>query len=152
PSCDDAISCTLDACSEGLKSCTHTTNDGACNDGLFCNGVETCNATTGCVAGTPPCDDGVACTVDTSDEASDTCQFTPNDAPCDNGSFCDGAEKCTQSGCAAGTPPCAAGTTCIEQTDTCCTPESDGAFCARLGDNCGTVTAADNCGVTRTVA
>jgi hypothetical protein len=32
-----------------------------------------------------------------------------------------------------------------------CTPESNSAFCARLGKNCGSVTAADNCGTTRTV-
>jgi hypothetical protein len=196
PNCDDAISCTVDACVESSQSCTHTTKDAACNDGLFCNGVETCSASTGCVAGTPPCtnvcdetndkcvqcltdtqcsdglfcngteacvgnvcvagtapcNDGVACTTDSCNETSDTCQFTPNDALCDDALFCDGAEKCTSTGCAAGTPPCAAGATCNEQTDTCCTPESDTAFCSRVGKNCGTVTAADNCGVTRTVA
>jgi hypothetical protein len=195
PNCDDSIACTTDACVESSKSCTHTANNAACDDGQFCDGVETCNAATGCVAGTPPCtnvcdetndkcvqcltdaqcsdglfcngaetcvgnvcvagtppcNDGVACTADTCNEATDTCQFTPNDAFCDDGLFCDGAEKCTASGCTAGTPPCAAGATCNEQTDTCCTPETDTAFCSRLGKNCGTVTAPDNCGVARTV-
>ncbi len=33
-----------------------------------------------------------------------------------------------------------------------CLPEGDLAFCARLGKNCGTVVASDNCGVPRTVA
>lgn len=33
-----------------------------------------------------------------------------------------------------------------------CLPESDVAFCIRLGKNCGAVTAADNCDVSRTVA
>jgi hypothetical protein len=32
-----------------------------------------------------------------------------------------------------------------------CAPESDAAFCSRLGKNCGQVTDADNCGVMRTV-
>jgi peptidoglycan/xylan/chitin deacetylase (PgdA/CDA1 family) len=32
-----------------------------------------------------------------------------------------------------------------------CTPESNTAFCSRLGKNCGSVTANDNCGVSRTV-
>ena len=32
-----------------------------------------------------------------------------------------------------------------------CTPETDAAFCSRLGKNCGPVTAADNCGGSRTV-
>jgi hypothetical protein len=33
-----------------------------------------------------------------------------------------------------------------------CVPEGDVAFCTRLGKNCGTVTANDNCGARRTVA
>jgi peptidoglycan/xylan/chitin deacetylase (PgdA/CDA1 family) len=32
-----------------------------------------------------------------------------------------------------------------------CTPESNTAFCSRLGKNCGSVTANDNCGTSRTV-
>jgi hypothetical protein len=47
---------------------------------------------------------------------------------------------------------CRAGQTCTggwcEQP---CTPESDDAFCARLGYDCDPVTAADNCGNSRTV-
>jgi hypothetical protein len=34
---------------------------------------------------------------------------------------------------------------------TSCTPETDSAFCARLGKSCGTVTANDTCGTSRTV-
>jgi hypothetical protein len=33
-----------------------------------------------------------------------------------------------------------------------CTPESDAAFCSRLGASCGSMTAADNCGTSRTVS
>jgi peptidoglycan/xylan/chitin deacetylase (PgdA/CDA1 family) len=33
-----------------------------------------------------------------------------------------------------------------------CTPETGPAFCSRLGANCGSVTASDNCGTTRTVS
>jgi peptidoglycan/xylan/chitin deacetylase (PgdA/CDA1 family) len=33
-----------------------------------------------------------------------------------------------------------------------CTPESNSAFCTRLGKNCGSVTANDNCGASRTVS
>jgi hypothetical protein len=35
---------------------------------------------------------------------------------------------------------------------TACTPESNTAFCSRLGKNCGSVTANDNCGTSRTVS
>ena len=50
------------------------TSDPECDDGLFCNGSETCNlGTTQCEAGTPKpdsviCDDGVVCSL------NDTCQ------------------------------------------------------------------------------
>ena len=37
----------------------------ACNDGLYCNGLETCDALNGCQVGTPPnCNDSVSCTID----------------------------------------------------------------------------------------
>lgn len=48
-----------------------------CDDGLFCNGVETCFATV-CVPGTPVnCDDSDFCTVDTCNEVTDTCDNDP---------------------------------------------------------------------------
>lgn len=64
----------------------------------------TCNAASGCVPGTvAACDDGIACTVDTCVEASDTCGHAPSDQLCDNGRFCDGRERCESSyGCEAG--------------------------------------------------
>ncbi len=38
-------------------------------------------------------------------------------------------------------------------TNVCgCTPETNAQFCARLGTNCGSVTSADNCGVSRTAS
>ncbi|MEL6543879.1 MAG: hypothetical protein AAFQ82_04590, partial [Myxococcota bacterium] len=43
-----------------------------CDDGLFCNGVESCEATSGCVGGTAPAvDDGDVCTTDSCDETND---------------------------------------------------------------------------------
>jgi len=48
-----------------------------CDDGAFCNGAETC-VTGACQPGTPPsCDDGVACTVDSCNEATDSCDHAP---------------------------------------------------------------------------
>ena len=42
-------------------------NNSDCDDHVFCNGAETClNGV--CQPGTPPCDDGIACTTDTCDE------------------------------------------------------------------------------------
>ena len=80
--------------------------DPDCDDGLYCNGVEDC-VSGSCVAGTPvSCDDGVACTDDACNEGTDSCDNTPNDAACDNGLFCDGAETCHASlDCQGGTAP-----------------------------------------------
>ena len=74
--------------------------------------------TTDC-ASDSECDDGIACTVDTCDLTTGTCEFAPDDTLCDNGAFCDGQETCdADSGCLAGTPPCPAGD-CDEATDQC---------------------------------
>ncbi len=50
--------------------------DDDCEDGLYCNGIASCDPSssladdTGCVAGAaPPTNDGIVCTVDTCDEA-----------------------------------------------------------------------------------
>jgi hypothetical protein len=49
---------------------------------------------------------------------------------------------------------CASGQSCDLASGTCtvCTPESDVAFCQGLARSCGQVSAADNCGLPRTVA
>jgi hypothetical protein len=142
PNCNDGIACTVDTCDEAHDTCVHTPNNGACDDGQFCNGAETCNPASGCQAGTPPnCNDGIACTVDSCDEAKDTCKHVANNAACDNGLFCDGAEYCDPlNGCKSGTPPnCNDGVACTvdscdEANDTCKhTPNdaacSNGLFC-----------------------
>ena len=102
-----------------------------CDDGLFCNGAETCNAGT-CQAGTAPsCDDGISCTADSCNESTDSCDNVTNDSLCDNGLWCDGAETCSASlGCQSGTAPsCTNG--CDEANDVCfptgggCTVDDD---------------------------
>ena len=40
----------------------------------------------------------------------------------------------------------------IQMFDSACAPETDAAFCSRLGKNCGSVTDNDNCGNSRTVS
>jgi len=59
----------------------------SCDNGLYCDGVEVCDAdapgsdpVTHCVPGTPVvCDDDVACTSDACDENENRCEFTPPD-------------------------------------------------------------------------
>ncbi|MCP4661340.1 MAG: hypothetical protein GY856_38545, partial [bacterium] len=64
--------------------CAGCTSDPECNDGLYCNGAETCDIGSGtCQDGTPvTCDDGVACTDDSCNESTDSCDYTANDANC----------------------------------------------------------------------
>uniref|UniRef100_A0A7S2H3M8 Serine protease n=1 Tax=Helicotheca tamesis TaxID=374047 RepID=A0A7S2H3M8_9STRA len=118
--CDDGIDCTVDTCNMSTGECSHEPNDSRCNDEKFCNGEETCTAT-GCQAGSFPCDDGIACTVDTCDEINDTCTNEPNDADCDDDIFCNGIETCSASeGCRSGMDACLdSGFTCEEITETC---------------------------------
>src|SRR5262249_46651668 len=112
-----------------------------CDDGLYCNGAETCVAGT-CRAGTAVnCADSVACTVDSCNEATDSCNHVPNDAPCGDGAYCNGTETCNAvTGCQPGTAVnCADSVACTvdscnEATDSCDhvatnTLCDDGAFC-----------------------
>ena len=90
--CDDRVPCTHDTCT-AVGTCMHTTDDALCNDGLFCNGVETCSLA-GCVAGQTQCIDAVDCTDDSCIEATDACVHTPNDARCPLSNTCDVIRGC----------------------------------------------------------
>ncbi|MEE9295051.1 MAG: FG-GAP repeat protein [Phycisphaerae bacterium] len=120
PDCDDGVPCTSDSCNEAMQTCNNTPTNTACNDGRYCNGVETCHAAAGCLSGTPVnCNDDIACTADACDEFHDRCDNVPFDAACDDGVFCNGAEFCdVGSGCSAGSDPCP-GQFCNEGTETC---------------------------------
>ncbi len=149
PDCDDGVPCTVDGCDEEADACSHSPDDAVCDDGLWCNGAETCDAGAGCQAGTAPdCDDGVACTVDGCDEEADACSHSPDDAVCDDGLWCNGAETCDAgAGCQAGTAPdCDDGVACTvdscdEEADACEHAPDDG-LCDD-GDACNGVETCD---------
>jgi Gylcosyl hydrolase family 115 C-terminal domain/Dictyostelium (slime mold) repeat len=84
---------------------TACTSNGQCDDGLFCNGSEQCQSGS-CVAGTPlNCSDGVTCTQDACNEATKACTHQANNAACDDGQVCNGAEVCSVTlGCQSGAP------------------------------------------------
>jgi len=132
--CDDGVDCTTDSCNESTDACESTPDNGFCDNGLFCDGVETCNPVTDCQPGTPVnCDDGVDCTQDSCNEASDTCDHAPDHGSCDNGEFCDGVEACDLLlDCQPGTPvACDDGVDCTqdscnEASDTCDHAPDDG--------------------------
>ena len=103
-----------------------------CDDGVYCNGEETCNAGL-CETGSSPQCTGSApfC-----DESTQSCLACVVDMDCSNGSFCDGTEICNVGVCESGaapvcqlpTPLCDESLTgCVEcQTDLDCT---EGALC-----------------------
>ncbi|MBM4355110.1 MAG: hypothetical protein FJ109_15220, partial [Deltaproteobacteria bacterium] len=142
PTISDGIACTLDLCDEALDQVIHKVQHSLCDDGLYCNGVELCSKTFGCVVGPPPVvNDGISCTTDSCDEVADTVVHLPNDAFCSDGLFCNGAEVCDLvKGCKAGKPlvlddgvPCTKDS-CDEATDQVKhTPENltcdDGKYC-----------------------
>ncbi len=149
PICDDGKECTVDSCSRSLGICTNIDNcdDGVtctsdrcvgdacvntpvnsrCDNGVFCDGAETCDAVSGCLFGPAPnCGDSIPCTIDTCDETSDSCVHTPNNAVCNDGVFCNGPEICTVGvGCQG-----VAAVDCSD--DFSCTADS----CDELNDRC----------------
>src|SRR5207248_2447577 len=71
-------SCTSGVCGgSNIPGCCR--GDADCNDGVACNGAETCNVSTGeCGPGTPVnCDDGDTCTTDACNEPNGQCSNTP---------------------------------------------------------------------------
>ncbi len=125
--CDDGVACTDDSCNEATDSCDNVANNANCDNGLWCDGTETCDAVYDCQSGTAvDCDDGVACTDDSCNETTDSCDNVANSAYCSNGVFCDGVEVCDAVyGCQAGTAiDCDDGVACTddscnEGTDSC---------------------------------
>jgi len=119
---DDGDPCTIEACVDG--ACETTNRD--CDDGLFCTGVEFCDAddadadADGCVSPGDPCADGEVC-----DEDADACSegtACTEDADCpDDGLFCNGTESCdTDAGfCTSSGDPCEEGETCDEDLNQC---------------------------------
>jgi hypothetical protein len=145
--CDDSISCTADFCDTKTDACAHVKQDTACDNAVFCDGVEKCDppngdAKTGCTTGTPvDCNDKVACTSDSCDEAQAQCVHTAVNAACDDGVFCDGLELCDpQLGCqATGPVNCDDGLSCTadacDEAQKMCTHAPNDAACSD-GLNC----------------
>src|SRR6185436_18407831 len=82
------------------------TRDADCDDGVFCDGAETC-ASGSCRPGVAVvCDDGIACTTDRCDEPSRSCKGAPDATRCIDGDPCT-ADSCdTTAGCLNTPAPC----------------------------------------------
>jgi hypothetical protein len=110
PVVSDGVSCTTDSCDEEEQRVVHVAVDSFCDDEQFCDGVEICDPLLDCRPGTPPnVSDGVACTVDSCDEVSDSIVNAPNDLLCSTNQRCDGELGCVASCDAQAGDPCDTG-------------------------------------------
>lgn len=90
----------------GWTSAPECTIDADCDDGLYCNGVEACQAGI-CQVGTPiDCHDGNPCTTDFCDEATESCQniAVADGTSCEDEFYCNGTETCQAGICQIGSP------------------------------------------------
>jgi len=93
----DGNVCTNDTCN-GTGTCQHTNNTVDCDDGLFCTANDKCGAGQ-CSGAARNCGDGIGCTEDDCNEATDSCDHDPqndectSDDPCLTG-ICDISEGC----------------------------------------------------------
>ncbi|HZS36116.1 MAG TPA: hypothetical protein VFF06_04790 [Polyangia bacterium] len=123
----DGKSCTVDKCAGGVAS--HTPSNAACDDGLWCTGVEVCDPSgagadaNGCRhtnVPQPPSGAGPCRTVGACSEATHSFPLTPKGAgtTCDDGLSCTTGDQCDGTGACKGTaqPSCVAGGTCSGTT------------------------------------
>ncbi len=157
--CDDGNNREGDCCS---ADCRIATEGAACDDGSFCTAVDTCDAEGRCRGTGDPCagPDGDGNCSETCNPATGACDGPdPFGSVCDDGLFCNGADRCEAGVCTGvGPAPCGGADgdgdcreSCDEAARSCTAPDplgsacNDGAFCT-TADRCreGGVCAGDN--------
>ncbi|NOZ78472.1 MAG: hypothetical protein GXP48_04685, partial [Acidobacteria bacterium] len=142
-----------ESCDEQGDTCTAADLDGnVCDDGLFCNGEDTCSGGS-CSAHTgDPCrgpDDDANC-FESCNEDADSCDSQdPPGSLCNDTLFCNGEDRCNEVGVCLGTGnPCPGpdgdddcAESCDEETDRCDALDPAGSACDDLdpltgGDVC----------------
>jgi hypothetical protein len=82
----DGNVCTNDVCNAN-GVCQHNNNTVTCDDGLFCTVGDVCGG--GECEGTPRvCGDDFSCTDDSCNEATNSCEFDPDNEECDDDDIC----------------------------------------------------------------
>ena len=72
--CDSGVPCVVGTCAPDTGECSFAPDDTLCDDGLVCNGDETCDMVLGCQPGVAlDCDDADDCTGDVCSDASRMC-------------------------------------------------------------------------------
>jgi hypothetical protein len=147
--CDDDNVCTTDVCAVD-GTCTHVENAVACDDGAFCNGLDTCRAGACSVHAGNPCGGGTAC-----DEETGACLGCVDDSTCPaamQGAWgeCGGfADACAASGTEARmvrTFSCVSGVCVASDTteERACSRSTDGSVCG--ASSCGLFGACEGTG------
>jgi hypothetical protein len=104
--------------------CQHEANDAPCNDGLFCNGGDTCGGGTCSVHSGDPCDgpDGDGSCAESCNESADNCTAAdPDGSACNDGDFCTVSDECSGGTCTGEPSPdegCVPTTTTLPDTTT----------------------------------
>ncbi len=131
-SCDDKNACTDDAC-DPKTGCTHANNAVPCDDGVYCNGADSCSGGACAAHAGDPCAKGC-------DEAANKCLACSADADCGPVTYgawsaCAGfASTCATTGTQSRTvttPKCVGGacqSSTLTQTQACTRP-TDGVWC-----------------------
>ncbi len=127
---DDGNACTDDSC-DAAGACAHTNNSApcddndacttadqcaagqcaggqavVCDDGLVCNGLESCDSAAGCVAGQAVlCNDAIDCTLDLCDEQEGGCLYYPDDWACRDDDLCSLDSCSAETGCSHDVAP-----------------------------------------------
>ncbi len=109
--CDDGNICTDDVCTEAAQACQTIPLTGDFDqDGLFCTGIDRCEAGVFVPGQTVVCDDGNFCTTDGCDDDINACVFSSNSLPCNDNDACTGNDTCSVGVCAGepifGCVPC----------------------------------------------
>lgn len=180
--CFDGDPCTDNTCNLGTGDCEIANNNASCDDGIFCNGTDTCSGGSCSIHSGDPCSGGSECD-DSCNEGADNCFVSPgtgctddgnectddecngagncaavnNTDPCDDGLFCNGSDNCSGGSCSAHAgDPCSGGAECADgcsETDDDCFV-SGGTPCSDDGDACtdNKCDGAGNCGATNNTA
>jgi hypothetical protein len=149
-----------ESCNEAIDSCNENDPvDSACNDGIFCNGDDTCNSVGACVqhAG-DPClanvgDGDNDCSEACNEDTDDCTANDPSSSSCDDGQLCTYSDVCNGSGTCGGTPITCNddGTTCgatreCNGTSTCTVAYTPANIICDDGDFCTSSSACDGAG------
>jgi len=139
--CNDNFGCTVDSCRVGSCQRANAPAGTSCNDNIFCNGQDTCDANGNCQHSGDPCVGGSICN-NMCNETAANCQSPPT-TPCDDGLFCTKNDFCSGGICVGTGNTCDqydfCNQTCDENTKSCARaagiPCDDGSACT-LTDTC----------------